>query len=76
MLVFDRAEWQGHALCRGMGTALFFPERGEPTARVKALCSACPVRVECGEAGRKERFGIWGGHAERGRRGLRREAVA
>lgn len=60
--------WWHHAACKGMDTALFFPEdRSSPAGRARirtalAVCSRCPVRVQCGiEAARTHATGIWGG---------------
>lgn len=66
-------DWRDKALCRGL-TRLFFPGQGEPTKEAKALCQECPVRSECLDAASgdpPERFGIWGGLSEEGRRRLR-----
>jgi hypothetical protein len=41
----------------------------------KAVCETCPVTVECSEAGRREKFGTWGGLSTRGRK-LARKAAA
>jgi WhiB family redox-sensing transcriptional regulator len=62
-----------------MDPALFFPERGDNVAggnatvwAAVAVCTACPVRLECAACGAHERHGIWGGTTERERRRLRR----
>lgn len=60
-------QWQRRAACRGM-TAAFFPERGADQTEAKAVCAECPVIVQCAEAGRYERFGIWAGKSERSRK--------
>lgn len=66
--------WQADAACRGIDTALFFPERGEPTAEVKAVCRACPVREACltYALDAREKWGLWGGSSERQRRRMRK----
>jgi WhiB family redox-sensing transcriptional regulator len=72
--VFDllaRPAWHRRAACRGSDPSLFFPERGEDTKHVKAICAACPVKDECLEAGLREPVGLWGGVSERSRRKLR-----
>jgi WhiB family redox-sensing transcriptional regulator len=53
----------------------FFPERGESVKEAKAVCTGCPVRAECLEYAldNQEKFRIWGGLSERGRRQLRRQ---
>lgn len=68
-----RPEWMDHAACRGMGPALFFPQRGETQQQALQVCAECPVRVECGVAGRDERFGLWGGETGKGRKRAYRE---
>ena len=69
----DRS-WLDRAACQGLDTNLFFTERGESTAQVKAVCKACPVRVDCLNYALDtgQHFGVWGGVSERGRRRMRR----
>jgi WhiB family redox-sensing transcriptional regulator len=66
--------WRAEANCRGVDPDLFFPERGATTGEAKAVCAACVVREDCLEyaIANGEKFGIWGGMAERQRRVLRR----
>lgn len=68
-------DWRMQAACRGLDTSLFFPERGDYAAveAAKAVCSSCPVRVQClAEALELPRemaeIGIWGGTSARQRR--------
>ncbi|MHB8318061.1 MAG: WhiB family transcriptional regulator [Acidimicrobiales bacterium] len=71
----SRRKWQDAALCAGMDSDLFFPERGDSRKIVdtaKELCAGCPVRSECLELGMEEKFGVWGGTTEQERRKLRR----
>lgn len=70
--LMEGPEWHQQAKCRGMGAALFFPERGELTAHAKAVCRRCPVKEECAAAGLYEHFGVWGETTERERRRIRR----
>lgn len=70
--------WQSAAACRGPSASAFFPpaagERKEDKARreatAKAICAACPVRIECLEYALeiREPHGIWGGLNESERR--------
>src|SRR5687768_1118196 len=68
--------WTENAACRDMPKEAFFPT-GDPrspsyktaVAAAKALCAACPVIMECREAGATE-FGVWGALDE-GERGFR-----
>ena len=68
--LFKRPTWHGRAACRGMDPAIFFPERGARNSgqEAKAVCAACPVTAECGEAGARETSGVWGGKCARQRR--------
>ena len=75
----DRS-WQMNGLCRGNHSYLFFPpsaverkaERERREVKAKAICSVCPVKVECLEFALeiKEPYGIWGGYTETERRQL------
>ena len=73
--MFQRPEWHAQAACRGMGSEVFFPERGDKVSEAIAICEGCPVRQECLEFSLQngERNGIWGGVPERRRRNLRAE---
>jgi len=66
--------WHNRAACRGMDPEIFFPARGEPQGKARAVCAVCPVREECGAfaLANGEKYGIWGGMSERERRKLRR----
>ncbi|MPZ90254.1 MAG: WhiB family transcriptional regulator [Actinobacteria bacterium] len=68
-------EWQSAARCSEVDPEIFFPERGGSSKAARAVCSGCPVRVQCLEyaLNNKEQFGIWGGTSERERRRLRKE---
>ena len=74
LLFSDTQEWMTLARCRGIDPDLFFPERGASTQEAKGVCRGCVVREECLEyaLANGEKFGIWGGLAERERRRLRR----
>lgn len=71
--LLEREEWQHRGACNGMDPNLFFPSRGEPMSEIRAVCSTCPVRRECAEAGLMEKWGMWGGTSERERRRIRRD---
>lgn len=64
--------WRDRAACAGMDPALFFPEKGPGASIIKRVCARCPVRAECLEhaVDARERWGVWGGMAERERRKL------
>lgn len=66
--------WTRDALCSQTDPEAFFPEKGQPTRRAKAICARCQVRAECLAYALKnrERFGIWGGLSAMERRALER----
>jgi len=63
-------------LCAEIDPDLFFPDKGESTAGAKFVCRRCPVRQPCAEAGRYERFGVWGGLTPDERRQQRKEEAS
>ena len=76
-----RMSWQERAACRGMDALLFFgpddearPEREVREAKAKAICTLCPVRVQCLDYALRNsiRHGIWGGLNEEERARERR----
>jgi WhiB family redox-sensing transcriptional regulator len=71
-----RPAWMASGACRGSGTAAYFPDRGIPAARAKAVCATCEVRSEClaYALADRELQGVWGGTSETERRALRRAA--
>ena len=67
------AEWMADALCAQIGNPeIFFPHKGGSAREAKAVCARCPAAAECLEHSLTlpERFGIWGGVSEQGRRAL------
>jgi WhiB family redox-sensing transcriptional regulator len=72
------SSWQRDALCAQVDPEIFFPEKGASTLDAKRVCAGCPVRAQCLAAAleRGERFGVWGGLAERERRVMRTGRVA
>ena len=74
-----RPAWHADAACRGQ-TAVMFPvaEHGHQldTTAARALCDRCPVRNPCAEAGRSEKYGVWGGTGSGSRRMRQRERSA
>jgi WhiB family transcriptional regulator, redox-sensing transcriptional regulator len=72
-------DWVRRARCIGVDPELFFPVGTTPpamaqVAAAKAVCRACPVRVECLEwaLATGQDSGVWGGTSEEERRTLRR----
>lgn len=72
LALLDRPAWHAHAACRGQGTGAWFPARGQDPRPAQAICAGCPVAEQCLRFGHREKFGIWGGTSEKGRRQLRR----
>ena len=67
-------DWQQRGLCRAQDSEIFFPpahfehkpEREAREAKAKAICSECPVRIECltWALDVREPHGVWGGASE------------
>jgi WhiB family redox-sensing transcriptional regulator len=58
------SEWREQAACRGMPTAWWFPEDGQPAdPAARRICLGCPVRMACLTEAieRSEPDGVWGG---------------
>lgn len=74
MIAIPYEPWMASARCLDAEPDTFFPEKGGSTREAKAICADCPVRDDCLEyaMANDERFGIWGGMAERERRRLKR----
>jgi WhiB family redox-sensing transcriptional regulator len=80
VLTDEAEEWQAEALCAETDPEAFFPEKGGSTRAAKSICNGsknaapCPVKDQCLAYALEhdERFGIWGGLAERERRSLKR----
>lgn len=55
--------WEQHALCAQVDPAAWFPEKGGPTRKPKAICRRCEVRVPCLRQALDgpEMYGIWAG---------------
>jgi WhiB family transcriptional regulator, redox-sensing transcriptional regulator len=66
--------WRAQAACRDADVNVFFPPTDEEAGPAKAICAACPVRVECLEfaLATRQEDGVWGGMTEIERRRLRR----
>jgi len=72
MVVGGDKNWRDRAKCIGEDPNIFFPRDVEGKGRARTttygkareICKGCPVKVECLEAGRLERFGVWGGLSE------------
>ena len=72
-------DWVHGALCKDEDPELFFPtgNAGPAASQIeaaKAICSRCPVRLECLEWAMctAQDSGVWGGLSEEERRALSR----
>lgn len=59
-------DWVELALCREVGSEMFFPPDDKPVARdfyanAKSVCKRCEVVTECLQYGIHEAYGVWGG---------------
>jgi WhiB family redox-sensing transcriptional regulator len=66
-------EWMDDAVCREVGTELFFPEVGDVSMvhRAKRICSVCSVVDKCLDYGWMDQHGIYGGMTAAERQKLR-----
>ncbi len=58
-----RPAWHTQAACRDRPDLDWFSAADQ--AATTAICAHCPAAGPCGEAGRREPFGVWGGQARR-----------
>jgi len=75
-----RPWWHSRAACRGAGADGFVIGRGAnlaTTARAKAICSGCPVTVQCLDfaLADPDAVGIWGATTGQERRAMRAEVA-
>lgn len=67
-----RAEWEADALCKELGSRLFYVESiegtqaNEPVWEAIRACGLCPVMAECRARAlvTGEKLGVWGGMSE------------
>lgn len=70
--------WMDDALCREVGSEVFFPDgESQPRAALE-VCRRCDVEIECLEYALSISpvAGIWGGTTEADRRRIRRKRAA
>lgn len=70
--ILEERPWAVFAACREIDPEIFFPNGREQEARALAVCATCPVVEDCLEyaVDSRERYGVWGGTTEKGRRKL------
>jgi WhiB family redox-sensing transcriptional regulator len=76
-----RPSWHAEAACRGAGADVFVIGRGANAAtmdRARAVCSRCPVTVQCLDfaLADPDAMGIWSGTTGRERKQMRTGLVA
>lgn len=69
----ERLDWHLQALCPQVDYTMFFPAKGSSAEDAKNTCARCPVRAPCLQYAldNDERYGVWGGVSERGRRRIK-----
>ncbi len=75
--LLHRPDWHADAACRDRPARWWFPEHGDTAENARPICSTCPVRQPCLEAGLADvnAQGVWGGTTVTERRRLRRTAA-
>ena len=59
----QRAAWHAQAACRDHPELDWFAAADQDAT--EAVCATCPAAGPCGDAGRREGYGVWGGQAHR-----------
>lgn len=59
--LFQAEPWRLAASCRNHPELDWFPNSYQDIDTQIAICQTCPVRDDCGRAGKREPEGIWGG---------------
>ncbi|KUN15878.1 transcription factor WhiB [Streptomyces corchorusii] len=69
-------DWVDQGLCRAQPDRMF--AEGAAQNEAKAVCAACPVRLDClaYALDHREEYGVWGAMTERERRALLRRRPA
>lgn len=72
--ILEERPWAVFAACHEADSEMFFPNSREQESRALAICATCPVIEDCLEyaVDSRERYGVWGGTTEKGRRKLLR----
>lgn len=67
-------DWSSRSRCSETDPEAYFPDKGESSRQAAKTCGNCEVRAQCltWALANDERFGVWGGHPEAGRRRMRR----
>jgi WhiB family transcriptional regulator, redox-sensing transcriptional regulator len=68
-------QWRMLGACRGLDSAIFYPDDDDEAEVAKQVCDQCGVRATCLEfaLAHREKAGVWGGATERERRRIIRQ---
>ena len=71
----DQQKWWDLGACKGLDSAMFYPDDEASAVSAKAVCADCAVRSTCLEHALdiREKAGVWGGATERDRRRIIRQ---
>lgn len=76
-LGYPPPRWHLDAACREYPDLSWFPERGDPVTKLKAICARCLVAEECRTEAINDPglLGVWGGTTPKERRAIRAAAI-
>jgi WhiB family redox-sensing transcriptional regulator len=71
----EELKWWALGACKGLDSAVFYPDDEASAVFAKAVCGDCAVRSTCLEHALdiREKAGVWGGATERDRRRIIRQ---
>ena len=71
----NELKWFDLGACRGLDSAVFYPDDETGAESAKSVCGSCAVQSTCLEyaLSSREKAGIWGGATERDRRRIIRQ---
>jgi WhiB family redox-sensing transcriptional regulator len=71
----EEQQWWALGACKGLDSAMFYPDDEASAASAKAVCGECAVQSICLEHALtiREKAGVWGGATERDRRRIIRQ---
>ncbi len=70
--------WMAYGNCVDKSPDIFFPSDGVGVEKARKICRECMVQTDClaYALDNEIKYGMWGGHSERQRRRLLRQAAA
>lgn len=68
-------KWWEVGACKGLDSAIFYPDDEPEAQAAKSVCAGCSVRSACLDHALtfREKAGVWGGATERDRRRILRQ---